>query len=234
LARELHEISETGVRSEGVRETLGEKGKLLEGEVMRVVRELVGTNAEGGVRRKEKELTEKLTRAKTEVSRLQALVKDALSTGGRWKGGESRARRREVLVAEEQAEQYLKEAKGDMKRKQPQDQPLAEIRENGITCSPGHAGHTRKEEMERWWNVNQPLYKATDTKLERAIQREWRRRIGSYKAERRELLRTRSYIAFFGKMMDKPRAQSGYRPKPTQGEDGEWTGRLGGADRPLD
>jgi hypothetical protein len=79
LARELHEISKTGVRLEGVRETLGEKGKLLEDEVMRVVREMVGTNAEGGVRRKKKELTEKLTRAKTEVSRLQALVKDALS-----------------------------------------------------------------------------------------------------------------------------------------------------------
>jgi hypothetical protein len=31
-----------------------EKGKLLDGEVMRVVRKMVGTNAEGGVRRKKK------------------------------------------------------------------------------------------------------------------------------------------------------------------------------------
>jgi hypothetical protein len=91
-----------------------------------------------------------------------------------------------------------------------------EIRESGIALSPGHAGHTCKEEMERWWNVNQPLYKATDTMLERAIQKEWRRRIGSHIAERRELLRDCNYTAFLGKMIDKPRAQSGYRPKPTQ------------------
>ena len=88
-------------------------------------------------------------------------------------------------TAEERAEQYLKEAGEDMRRKQPQDQPLVEIRERGITLFPGHAGHTRKEETERWWNLNQPLYNATEAMLERAIQKEWRRRIGSHIAERR-------------------------------------------------